>query len=62
MPQSGQNIGVTAYISPEMKKELEEWADEEERSMSWLVAKLIEEALLRRRQQKGQQSLGQSEK
>ncbi|MBD1903683.1 hypothetical protein H6F83_27700 [Coleofasciculus sp. FACHB-125] len=37
------------YITYEMKKELEEWANEEERSMSWLVAKLIEEAFLRRR-------------
>ncbi|MBD2002748.1 MULTISPECIES: ribbon-helix-helix domain-containing protein [Cyanophyceae] len=40
---------VCTYITHEMKKELEEWANEEERSMSWLVAKLIEEALLRRR-------------
>ncbi|NEP88958.1 MAG: CopG family transcriptional regulator [Okeania sp. SIO2C2] len=36
---------VVAYIPPEWKKELEEWAKEDERSMSWLVGKLIERGL-----------------
>lgn len=40
---------VCTYITHELKKELEEGPKEEKRSMSWLVAKLIEEALLRRR-------------
>ncbi|NET47031.1 CopG family transcriptional regulator [Okeania sp. SIO2B3] len=36
---------VVAYIPPEWKKELEEWAKEDERSVSWLVGKLIERGL-----------------
>ncbi|AFY57478.1 hypothetical protein Riv7116_5080 [Rivularia sp. PCC 7116] len=43
---------VVAYIPPEWKKELEEWAEEDERSVSWLVAKLIDKALQERREQK----------
>lgn len=42
--------GVTTYISPELKAELEVWAQEEERSISWLLAKLIENKLQERRQ------------
>lgn len=40
---------VTAYVPPELKQEWEEWAAEEERSVSWLVSKLINNALLERR-------------
>ncbi|NEQ74769.1 MAG: CopG family transcriptional regulator [Okeania sp. SIO2C9] len=36
---------VVAYIPPEWKKELEKWAKEDERSVSWLVGKLIERGL-----------------
>lgn len=43
--------GVTTYIPPEWKKELEEWAQEEERSVSWILLKLIGNALEERRQQ-----------
>ncbi|NEQ20307.1 MAG: CopG family transcriptional regulator [Microcoleus sp. SIO2G3] len=42
--------GVTTYIPPEWKKELEEWAQEEERSVSWILLKLIGNALEERRQ------------
>jgi hypothetical protein len=42
--------GVTTYIPPEWKKELEEWAQDEERSVSWLLLKLIGNALEQRRQ------------
>ncbi len=42
---------VVAYVPAERKKELEAWAEAEERSMSWLVAKLIDKALQERRQQ-----------
>jgi predicted RNA-binding protein len=42
---------VVAYVPPEWKKELEAWAEGEERSVSWLVAKLIDKALQERRQQ-----------
>ena len=43
--------GVTTYIPPEWKKELEEWAQEEERSVSWILLKLIGNALQERRKQ-----------
>ena len=43
--------GVTTYIPPEWKKELEEWAQEEERSVSWILLKLIGNALAERRQE-----------
>ncbi|MBP5972824.1 CopG family transcriptional regulator [Brasilonema sp. CT11] len=46
--------GVTTYISPELKVELEAWAQEEERSISWLLAKLIENKLQERRQKVSQ--------
>jgi len=46
--------GVTAYIPKEWKQEFEEWAKEEERSMSWLLSKLLENALQERRKQKQQ--------
>lgn len=39
---------VVAYVPAEWKKELEAWAEEEERSVSWLVAKLIDKALQER--------------
>lgn len=42
--------GVTTYIPPEWKKELEEWAQEEERSVSWILLKLIGNALAERRE------------
>lgn len=42
---------VVAYVPPEWKKELEAWAQVDERSVSWLVAKLIERALQERREQ-----------
>ncbi|MBD1844110.1 CopG family transcriptional regulator [Cyanobacteria bacterium FACHB-63] len=42
---------VVAYVPPEWKKELEAWAQADERSVSWLVAKLIERGLQERREQ-----------
>jgi predicted RNA-binding protein len=42
---------VVAYIPSEWKKELEEWAEADERSVSWVVAKLIDKALQERRNQ-----------
>lgn len=41
---------VVSYVPSEWKKELEEWAEAEERSVSWLVAKLIDKALQDRRE------------
>lgn len=43
---------VTTYIPPEVKRKLEEWAKEEERSISYLVAKLITDAVNEREKQK----------
>ena len=43
---------VVAYIPPDSKKELEEWAKSDERSVSWLVSKLIDKALREHRSQK----------
>jgi len=40
---------VVAYIPTERKKELEQWAKEEERSLSWVVGKLIDKALQERK-------------
>ncbi|MBE9136461.1 CopG family transcriptional regulator [Nodosilinea sp. LEGE 07088] len=40
---------VVAYVPPELKQELEEWAQADERSVSWLVAKLIDKSLQERR-------------
>ena len=42
---------VVAYIPSAWKKELEAWAEADERSVSWLVAKLIDKALQERRSQ-----------
>nr|WP_250125759.1 hypothetical protein [Chroococcidiopsis sp. CCMEE 29] len=42
---------VVAYIPAEWKKELEAWAEADERSVSWIVAKLIDKALQERRNQ-----------
>jgi len=39
---------VVAYVPPEWKQELEQWAALEERSVSWVVAKLIDRALQER--------------
>ncbi|MEP0889695.1 hypothetical protein NDI52_23820 [Leptolyngbya sp. PL-A3] len=40
---------VVAYVPAEWKEELEAWAEAEERSVSWLVSKLIDRALQERR-------------
>ncbi|WP_223278425.1 ribbon-helix-helix domain-containing protein [Nostoc sp. 'Peltigera membranacea cyanobiont' 232] len=42
---------VTTYVQPDIKRKLEEWAQEEERSISYLVAKLITEAVNERDKQ-----------
>ncbi len=42
---------VTTYIPPEIKRKLEEWAKQEERSISYLVAKLVTEAVNERVEQ-----------
>ena len=42
---------VVTYIPAELKQELKDWADSEERSVSWVVAKLIARAVQERKQQ-----------
>jgi predicted transcriptional regulator len=53
--------GVTTYISPELKAELEAWAQEEERSISWLLAKLIENKLQERRKKISPVNIGSNQ-
>ncbi|MGL5063529.1 MAG: ribbon-helix-helix domain-containing protein [Microcoleus sp.] len=36
---------VTTYVAPEIAKALEEWAEKDERSVSWLAGKLIEKGV-----------------
>ena len=42
---------VVAYVPSEWKRELEAWAKADERSVSWVVSKLIDKALQERRSQ-----------
>ena len=42
---------VVAYIPTELKLEIKEWADSEERSVYWIVAKLIDRAIQERKKQ-----------
>lgn len=51
---------VTAYVPPELKQELEEWAAAEERSVSWLVSKLISNALQERRKNLTQKQIAEA--
>ncbi len=45
---------IAVYIPKEQKVALETWATSEERSVSWIVAKLIAQALCsRQKQQEG---------
>lgn len=39
---------IAVYVSKEKKQALEAWAEAEERSVSWIVSKLIEKALQER--------------
>jgi hypothetical protein len=49
MPPKGES--VQTYLSPEAKRELEAWAAAEQRSISFLVAQILMEALATRRTQ-----------
>jgi predicted transcriptional regulator len=42
---------VTTYIESEVKQKLEQWAKGEDRSISYIVARLIEKAIAEREQQ-----------
>ncbi|MEG4321165.1 MULTISPECIES: hypothetical protein [unclassified Microcoleus] len=41
---------VTTYVPPEIAKALEEWAEKDERSVSWLAGKLIEKGIKQHQQ------------
>lgn len=43
---------VAVYVTAEVKQQLEQWAEEEERSVSWIVAKLINDAIAQKQQGK----------
>jgi predicted transcriptional regulator len=53
---------VTTYVSPDVKRKLEEWSQEEERSISYVVAKLITEAVNERDKQKTSTPLSKKSK
>lgn len=36
---------ISVYLSKELKEGLEQWAMEDERTVSWIVAKLVQKAL-----------------
>ncbi|MDY6783333.1 MAG: CopG family transcriptional regulator [Cyanobacteriota bacterium] len=36
---------ITTYVQPQVARELEQWAEEEERSVSWLAGKLLEKGI-----------------
>ncbi|MEG3842082.1 hypothetical protein [Microcoleus sp. herbarium14] len=42
---------IAVYLTKEKKMALEEWATSEERSVSWIVGKLVDRALQDRQQQ-----------
>ena len=45
---------IAVYLPAALKKELTEWADEADRSVSYLVNRFIEDSLKERRKQKSQ--------
>ena len=47
---------VTTYVPPEIAKALEEWAEKDERSVSWLAGKLIEKGVKEYQSQEQQQA------
>jgi hypothetical protein len=51
-----KKLRVMVYLSEENKQELDDWADEERRSVNNLITILIEDALLKRRQSKTQKN------
>jgi len=48
---------VVAYIPAPLKKELEQWAKQEDRSVSWVVGKLIDKALQERRNEQNSEKV-----
>ena len=44
---------IAVYVSKEKKQALEAWAEAEERSVSWIVAKLIDKALQEKEAREG---------
>ena len=42
---------IAVYLTKEKKMALEKWASSEERSVSWIVGKLVDKALQDRQQQ-----------
>lgn len=45
---------VSIYLSPETKEKFDKWAEEEDRSLSYLGSKIIEQAIAEREKQKGE--------
>lgn len=49
MPPKGES--VQTYVPPEIKRKLEKWAEEEQRSISFLVAQILTDAIAARENQ-----------
>lgn len=52
MPPKGES--VQTYLPPEIKRKLEEWAQEEQRSISFLVAQILMDAIATRNAQQNE--------
>ncbi|MGB6169379.1 MAG: hypothetical protein WBF52_17480 [Geitlerinemataceae cyanobacterium] len=52
---------ITSYVLPELAEALEEWAKEEERSVSWLASKLIEKGVREHQSQQPESASGEKE-
>ncbi len=52
MPPKGES--VQTYVSPEIKRKLEEWAAKEQRSISFLVAQIIADAIASQEQEQNE--------
>lgn len=44
---------IAVYVSKEKKQAMEAWAEAEERSVSWIVSKLIDKALQEKEAENG---------
>jgi hypothetical protein len=58
MPPKGES--VQTYVPPEIKRKLEEWAAEEQRSISFLVAQILIDVITARDAKKSPPTSGTS--
>ena len=53
---------VTVYVTADVKQKLEQWAASEERSVSWMGAKILTDAIAAKQQGKGHENRRTEEK